>query len=37
MFTEFKNACANFFKEQNKYLYEISNIMGEGLEVYDTG
>jgi transposase len=37
LFTEFKNACTTFFKEQDKYLNEIGNIMSEGLEAYDTG
>lgn len=37
LFSEFKNACTNFFKEQDKYLNDIANIMNEGLEAYDTG
>lgn len=34
---EFKDACTNFFKKQNKYSDAINDLMGEGLEAYDTG
>jgi len=36
-YSKFKEACTNFFKEQDKYLDAISDLMGEGLEAYDTG
>jgi transposase len=36
-FCEFKGACTNFFKEQDKYLDAISSLMGEGLAAFDTG
>jgi transposase len=36
-FSEFKNACINFFKKQDKYLDQIHDIIADGLEAYDTG
>ena len=36
-FSEFKNSWVNFFKKQDKYLGEISNLMGEGLAAFNTG
>ena len=36
-FSEFRDACINFFKEQDKYLDQIHDIIADGLEAYDTG
>jgi transposase len=34
-FDEFKEACMNFFKNQEKYHSEITSIMGDGLEAFE--